>query len=1066
MAKLTSTTIYGTANVTGNTIITGNTFISALNGVAIGSGNTGVTQIVRSAAGSNYTSAPTLTFSAPTTFGGVTATANAIMSVSGSPITTVNAGSGYTTGDILTFVGGVGSAAAVTVTANGTGGVTGVTLTTSGAYSTVPTSPVSVTGGTGSSATFTLVYNLNATQSGIINPGSGYVDTPTITFSGGGGTSAAAYAIVGFQTSIKSIGKTGSASSLGLYTPSGLVLNLADSSAPAVNYWQMYGSNAGNGITSYASGSDSNINMFYIAKGTGSINFATGGTSGSVGFRVIDPGVVSVNYLQVNGTASAGVVTMAAAGADASIPLSIQPKTTGYVSVGNQQANYFQFYSAGAGGSPTFWTWGSDGSVPLTIATKGNGNVTFKANNGGNNSFVVSNSSNGVNYLQTNAGLAGNGPTLSAQGLDANIPLVLQPKGTGAIQAQQTDSTATGGNARGANAVDFQTARGVAASVASASNSVIIGGFGNAVTNLYGAIVCGQNQSVAGYQSFIGNGNANVIGSNGQWSSIVGGNGNNVYNYFGFIGGGYGNFTNQINPLTNITTTNITSTGILNVMGLNAAVRKGTYLGVGGSAYWALGGIATGNTFSLGTGASISGTTLTVGTGSGVGTANIVGYVVSGGTTIANTFITNPISGSGDGSTWAVNFTQTSTPTFANNYTLAISGAQASSANTTYAVLQTVGTVVSGTRNAANGIFSFIGNGGDGTSANNNVASGDWSSVVNGYSNQATGTNSVVVNGAKNVANGAFSFVGGGGGSAGDGNYAAAANSAVVGGQTNIIDAGAQWGFIGGGKVNSLGASAQYGVVAGGVNNSASQYLGCILGGTSNLNYGQYASLVGGFNNQVGFMGFVGGGQYNNASTTNQFGAVVGGYQNNAYGNHTFVGGGYRNYASGIYSAILGGYQSTTRSINCAQAFGNSPWGSTQGTSQLGTYILSANTNSSTDNTMTTDWTYPASATNQVTLPTNSAYIFRGSVVGTITGGGNTSMWTFQGGIKQGATTGSTALVGSPTVSLVAQDGGASSWSVAVTANTTLGSLQISVVGDPSATVRWVGCVDTTEVTF
>ena len=213
-------------------------------------------------------------------------------------------------------------------------------------------------------------------------------------------------------------------------------------------------------------------------------------------------------------------------------------------------------------------------------------------------------------------------------------------------------------------------------------------------------------------------------------------------------------------------------------------------------------------------------------------------------------------------------------------------------------------------------------------------------------------------------------------------------------------------------------------------------------------------------------MGFVGGGQYNNASTTNQFGAVVGGFQNNAYGNHTFVGGGYRNYASGVYSAILGGYQSTTRNINCAQAFGNSPWGSTQGTSQLGTYILSANTNSVTANTMTTDWTYPASATNQVTLPNNSAYMFSGSVVATVTGGGNTSMWTFQGGIKQGATAGSTALVGTPIINLIAQDGGASAWQIAIAANTTLGSLQISVIGDPSATVRWVGRVDTTEVTF
>ncbi len=56
-----------------------------------------------------------------------------------------------------------------------------------------------------------------------------------------------------------------------------------------------------------------------------------------------------------------------------------------------------------------------------------------------------------------------------------NVDLVLKPKGSGAIQANVADNTATGGNKRGANAIDLQTTRTTAAQVASGSPSVAIG---------------------------------------------------------------------------------------------------------------------------------------------------------------------------------------------------------------------------------------------------------------------------------------------------------------------------------------------------------------------------------------------------------------------------------------------------------------------------------------------------------------------------------------------------------------------------------------------------------------
>jgi len=71
------------------------------------------------------------------------------------------AGSGYVVGNTLAVVGGIGliTTELTVTTVNGSGGITGVTITNAGQYSTVPTNPVSVTGGAGSAATFNLTFD-------------------------------------------------------------------------------------------------------------------------------------------------------------------------------------------------------------------------------------------------------------------------------------------------------------------------------------------------------------------------------------------------------------------------------------------------------------------------------------------------------------------------------------------------------------------------------------------------------------------------------------------------------------------------------------------------------------------------------------------------------------------------------------------------------------------------------------------------------------------------------------------------------------------------------------------
>jgi hypothetical protein len=110
--------------------------------------------------------------------------------------------------------------------------------------------------------------------------------------------------------------------------------------------------------------------------------------------------------------------------------------------------------------------------------------------------------------------------------------------------------------------------------------------------------------------------------------------------------------------------------------------------------------------------------------------------------------------------------------------------------------------------------------------------------------------------------------------------------------------------------------------------------------------------------------------------------------------------------------------------------------------------------------------TSAASTTNQVILPNNSAYAFKGTVIANVTGGGNTKAWEIDGAIKRGANAASTALVGTPTVTSNYADAGASTWAITATADTTNGGLKITFTGQASTTIRVVAKLETTEVTF
>lgn len=248
------------------------------------------------------------------------------------------------------------------------------------------------------------------------------------------------------------------------------------------------------------------------------------------------------------------------------------------------------------------------------------------------------------------------------------------------------------------------------------------------------------------------------------------------------------------------------------------------------------------------------------------------------------------------------------------------------------------------------------------------------------------------------------------------------------------------------------GASNNYAVVLGGVNNQAN---------------GGYSSVIGGQSNTISASAcFIGGGSSNSTSSLNSF--IGGGSSNAASNTYSSVLSGQSNVANSINSSVIGGAYGTTRSItgNIVYTASNDPLSAfTAGSAQSALLVLGVQTTDATSTVLRSD-TNAASTTNQVILPNNSAYYVKGSVIANVTGGSNTKSWDFIATIKRGAGVGTTAIVGAVVLNVQAADAGASTWVVAITADTTNGGLAVTVTGQAATTIRWVAKLESTEVTY
>ena len=231
------------------------------------------------------------------------------------------------------------------------------------------------------------------------------------------------------------------------------------------------------------------------------------------------------------------------------------------------------------------------------------------------------------------------------------------------------------------------------------------------------------------------------------------------------------------------------------------------------------------------------------------------------------------------------------------------------------------------------------------------------------------------------------------------------------------------------------------------------------------------------------------GGSFSNRVASGYRSAILSGYNLQAAGNYSIAVGGVSHFVTGDFAVVLGGDGNTVAGAygvawgkdNTASGDHSVAIGENAHTRGIrGGLARSAGKFSINGDAQTTSWVLRRQSTSATpvglsagnaasslssvpVLPGNSAFKFRGIVIAKQTTG-DVKSWDISGTIKRGTTAADTALVGTPAVVSTDADVGAAAWTVAVTANTTLGSLEITATGEASKTIRWVCYLESVEV--
>ena len=190
--------------------------------------------------------------------------------------------------------------------------------------------------------------------------------------------------------------------------------------------------------------------------------------------------------------------------------------------------------------------------------------------------------------------------------------------------------------------------------------------------------------------------------------------------------------------------------------------------------------------------------------------------------------------------------------------------------------------------------------------------------------------------------------------------------SVVAGGYDNAVSGSGEDGFIGAGEFNVVTGSDNDSIVVGGSENQVSSFDSAIVGGKSNTVSIDDGFLGGGNNNKVsGEYGAIAGGLHNTVSGEGAY-IAAGGY-NTASGEGALVDGGFNSTAAGNFATIPGGYANSAAGTYSFAA------GARASAAQSGTFVWSDGSDGDTILASSRAYQFLARAAGGYTLWTNAA---------------------------------------------------------------------------------------------